>query len=182
MEAVIMKKIEHTFGKERGKLLNYIKLKVSSIEDAEDILQDVFTSALVHMSVTEPINNCAAWLFTAAKNKIIDWYRKKKLRKVSLEGDEEGISLEGLLASSGLSCEQEFIRGIVAEALDQALEELPDNQREVFVLQAVEGKTFRQISEETGIPVNTLIARKRYAVLFLKKRLKEIKELLDEYR
>jgi RNA polymerase sigma factor (sigma-70 family) len=182
MEAVIMKKIEHTFGEERGKLLNYIKSKVNNLEDAEDILQDVFTSAVEKLSITEPVNNLAAWLYTVTKNRIIDWYRKKKLRKVSLEGDEEGVSLEGLIASSGLTGEQEFIRGIVDEALGDALEELPDNQREIFVQQAVEGKTFREISEETGIPLNTLIAQKRYAILFLRQRLKEIKELLDEYR
>ncbi|MBN1696366.1 MAG: sigma-70 family RNA polymerase sigma factor [Spirochaetales bacterium] len=176
-----MRRISDAFGEERKKLFAFIHSKVSDREDAEDILQDVFTSAVIHLSVTEPVENLAAWLYTVAKNRIIDWYRKKRPANVSLDGEGEGVSLGDLIASGGLSVEEDFVRSVVTEALEDALGELPDNQREVFVLQAIEGKTFREISEETGTPLNTLIARKRYAVRFLKKRLAELKEMLDEY-
>jgi RNA polymerase sigma factor (sigma-70 family) len=118
-------------------------------------------------------------LYTAARNRIIDWYRKKRLRTFPIE-DLEKYGIEDLIADSGLHPEQSYYRSLIAEALIESVEALPEEQRMVFVLQELEGMTFKEISEMTGESINTLISRKRYAVLYLRKQLKEIKTMLDE--
>ena len=175
-----MQRLERTYKRERGRLLVFIRSRVSAREDAEDILQDVFTQAVKSLSVTEPIDNLIAWLYTVARNLIVDLYRRRR-PTLSIHGkDEEGGSLEELLQDSGIDLEQEAVRREVLDALIEALEELPPAQREVFLQQAVEGRTFRELAEESGTSINTLIARKRYAVQALRRRLGEIRELLDE--
>jgi RNA polymerase sigma factor (sigma-70 family) len=129
--------------------------------------------------VTEPIENIIGWLYTIARNKIIDRYRNKRVT-VSLQQEKEDTTLEELLEDSGIDIEKDLIRTAVMDALIEALEELPKEQRDAFIQQAIEGKTFREISEETGTPLNTLIARKRYAVQFLRRRLHELKEIINE--
>ena len=173
-----MSKAEELYRRERQSLLGYIRSRVSSREDAEDILQDVFFQAVRSISVTEPIDNLLGWLYTAARNRIVDWYRSK--RTVPLHDEDIDLSLEDLLRDNGISVEQAFIRGVVMEALMDALEDLPAEQREVFICQAVEGQTFRDIAAKTGVPLNTLLSRKRYAVIALRRRLEEIKELIHE--
>jgi len=164
---------------ERNSLLGFIRSRTGSLEEAEDLLQDVFFQAIRAASVTEPIENVVGWLYTIARNKIIDRYRRRK-NDVSLQQEREDITLEELLADSGINIEKEFIRRAVMDALIEALEELPPEQRDAFIQQAIEGKTFREISEQSGVPLNTLIARKRYAVQFLRKRLHDLKEMVDE--
>jgi len=148
-------------------------------EEAEDLLQDVFFQAVRAASVTDPIENVVGWLYTIARNRIIDLYRRKTIT-VSLQQETEDTSLEELLKDSGIDIEKDLIRTTVMDALIEALEELPNEQRDAFIRQTIEGKTFREISEETGTPLNTLIARKRYAVQFLRKRLHELKDIINE--
>jgi RNA polymerase sigma factor (sigma-70 family) len=121
-----------------------------------------------------------AWLYRVARNRIVDLYRRRKPTVSIHAGSDEGGTLEDLLQDSGIDLEQEVVRREVLEALMDSLEQLPKEQREVFLQQAVEGRTFRELAEESGTSINTLLARKRYAVLALRRRLGEIKELLDE--
>jgi RNA polymerase sigma factor (sigma-70 family) len=180
MEAVLVQRLERTYERERGRLLSFIRSRVSAREDAEDILQDVFTQAVRNLSVTQPIDNLLAWLYTAARNRVVDLYRRRR-PTVSLHGrDRDDGSLEDLLEDSGIDLEKEVVRREVQEALTEALEDLPAEQREVFLQQAVEGRTFRELAEESGVSINTLIARKRYAVKALRRRLAAIKEVLEE--
>jgi RNA polymerase sigma factor (sigma-70 family) len=179
MEAVLVQRLEGVYRKQRQALLGFIRSRTRTDEEAEDVLQDVFFQALRNASATEPIDNIVAWLYTIARNKIIDLYRRKH-RTVSLHGEKDDSSLEELLHDSGIDIEKELFRTAVMDTLVEALEELPRGQREAFIEQAMEGRTFREISERIGTPLNTLIARKRYAVQFLRRRLHELKEMLDE--
>ncbi len=174
-----MQRLEKVYRNERSSMLGFIRSRTGSLEEAEDLLQDVFFQAIRAASVTEPIENIVGWLYTIARNKIIDRYRRKR-NTVSLQQEREDVTLEALLSDSGINIEKEVIRRAVMDALIEALEELPPEQRDAFVQQAIEGRTFREISESTGIPLNTLIARKRYAVQFLRKRLHDLKEIIDE--
>jgi len=174
-----VQRLEKVYRNERSSMLGFIRSRTGSLEEAEDLLQDVFFQAIRAASVTEPIENIVGWLYTIARNKIIDRYRRKR-NTVSLQQEREDVTLEALLSDSGINIEKEVIRRAVMDALIEALEELPPEQRDAFVQQAIEGRTFREISESTGIPLNTLIARKRYAVQFLRKRLHDLKEIIDE--
>ena len=164
---------------EKSRLLAYIRSRVENREDAEDILQDVFYHTLQGVSVTDQIDNVLGWLYTAARNRIIDWYRKKRLRTFPIE-DLEQYGIKALIADFDLHPEQAYYRNLITEALIESVEALPEEQRMVFVLQELEGMTFKEIAEMTGESINTLISRKRYAVLYLRKQLKEIKKMLDE--
>ncbi len=174
-----MQRLEKVYRSERSSLLSFIRSRIGNLEEAEDLLQDVFFQALRAASVTDPIENMVGWLYTIARNKIIDRYRRKK-NTVSLQQEREDVTLEELLADSGIDIEKEVIRSAVMNSLIEALEELPPEQRDTFIQQAIEGRTFREISEQSGVPLNTLIARKRYAVQFLRKRLHDLSELVDE--
>ncbi|HUV06618.1 MAG TPA: sigma-70 family RNA polymerase sigma factor [Spirochaetia bacterium] len=180
----MIEKLEQTYRDERGGLLAFIRSKIGDAEEAEDILQDVFIQATRSLNLTTPIENLIAWLYRVAKNRIIDWYRKKRYRTVSIQstnhGTDERATIEEMLAGSGIDIEKDLIRSLVTEAVIESVEELPEAQREVFILQAIEGKTFREISESTGMSINTLLARKRYAVQFLRKRLRDLKEMLQD--
>jgi RNA polymerase sigma factor (sigma-70 family) len=179
MEAVLVQRLEKVYRNERSSLLGFIRSRTGSLEEAEDLLQDVFFQAIRAASVTDPIENVVGWLYTIARNKIIDRYRRKR-NTVSLQQEREDVTLEELLADSGIDIEKEVIRSAVMDALIEALEELPAEQRDAFIQQAIDGKTFREISEHSGVPLNTLIARKRYAVQFLRGRLHDLKDVVDE--
>jgi RNA polymerase sigma factor (sigma-70 family) len=179
MEAVLVQRLEKVYRSERNSLLGFIRSRTGSLEEAEDLLQDVFFQAIRAASVTDPIENVVGWLYTIARNKIIDRYRSRR-NTVSLQQEREDVTLEELVADSGINIEKEIIRGAVMDSLIEALEELPPEQRDAFIQQAIEGKTFREISEQSGVPLNTLIARKRYAVQFLRKRLSDLREIVDE--
>ena len=174
-----MQRLEKVYRSEGKALLGFIRSRTRSEEEAEDLLQDVFFQAIRNASVTEPIENIIGWLYAIARNKIIDHYRRKRIT-VSLQQEKEDTTLEELLEDSGIDIEKNLIRTAVMDALTEALEELPKEQRDAFLQQAIEGKTFREISEETGTPLNTLIARKRYAVQFLRERLHDLKEIINE--
>lgn len=168
------------FRSERKRLLDFIRRRVRTEEDAEDILADVFYQLLSSYSVTEPIEKMTSWLFTVARNKIIDWYRKK--RPESLPRDENDpslpLNLEDILYDPTQNPDQVFARSLVWTELADALDELPEEQKEVFIMHELEGKSFKEIAESTGEPINTLLSRKRYAVLYLREKLQE---LYDEF-
>jgi RNA polymerase sigma factor (sigma-70 family) len=170
--------IEQTVRKERGRLLAFIRRRVRTDEDAEDILQDVVYQLLTSYSVTEPIEKLTAWLFTAARNKIIDWYRKRR-PGASLSSGTEGsgpLNLEEILFDPDQNPDEVFSRSLVWTELAAALDELPSEQRDVFIKHELDGRSFKEISDETGVGMNTLLSRKRYAVLFLRERLLDLYE------
>lgn len=169
------KTIEKTFVKEKSKLFNFIRKFVSSREDAEDILQDVFYQFISYANI-ELIERVNSWLFKAARNKIIDKSRKKTTERFSelvqetLDG-EEIFSMEDFIPSIDLTPEDLFLKDEFNEKFETALNELPPEQRDVFLMNEIDGYSFNEISEITGLSVNTLLSRKHYAVKQLKKKL-----------
>jgi RNA polymerase sigma factor (sigma-70 family) len=165
---------------ERGRLLDFIRSRVRFAEDAEDIVQDVLYQLVATKAVSEPIEKFASWLFTVARNRIIDWYRKRRPEPVSrLEtdaGDDEpeSLLLDGLFADQADTPDMVYLRERFWEELADALEELPAKQREAFVMHELEGMSFAEIAEETGVGVPTLLSRKRYAVAYLRMRLQDL--------
>lgn len=177
--------IENLFRRDRSKLVGFIRERVRSREEAEDILQDVFANVLAAASeVTEPIENLGAWVFTAIRNRIIDSYRKKRPQTFTdtIYSDDEGdiAQFENFLSDVSLSPERSLVSRTIRDAIMQALDELPREQKYAFVKNEFEGVSFREMAEETGENINTLLARKRYAVLYLRKRLKELYETLHD--
>ena len=178
--------IEKLFKTDRKKFLGFIRKRVKSQEEAEDILQDVFTNVLAaSKNVQKPIENIASWVFTAVRNRIIDSYRKKKAESFSSlqtpKQQEEGMdSFEHFIEDLSTSPETNLVRQTIWESVQDGLDELPAEQREVFVKNEFEGISFREMSEETGVNINTLLARKRYAVLHLREKLKDLYNSLDE--
>lgn len=177
--------IEELFRRDRHKFVGYIRERVRSKEEAEDILQDVFANVLAAAEgVTEPIENLGAWVFTAVRNRIIDSYRKKKPQSFTdtIYSDDDGdiAAFENFLSDVSLSPERSLVARTIREAILKALDELPPEQKYAFVKNEFEGVSFREMSEETGENINTLLARKRYAVLYLRKRLKELYNALQD--
>jgi RNA polymerase sigma factor (sigma-70 family) len=169
------KRIEQTFAKERSKLFGFIRKFVPSKEDAEDILQDVFFQFMNYADI-EIIERVNSWLFKTARNRIIDRSRKKKAETFSdtiIENseDDESFSIEDFLPSLDLTPENIVLRDEFREKFEEALEELPAAQRDVFYMNEIDGLSFKEISELTGLSVNTLLSRKHYAVRQLKKKL-----------
>lgn len=165
------------------RLLGFIKQRVQGNEDAEDILQDVFYQ---FAGSTEPIERAGSWLFTVARNKITDSYRKQKLPLADdvfgvSETAEESFEWKEMLLAADTNPETEYLRNLFWEELQLALDELPAEQREVFVQNEIEGFAFKDIAAQTGLSVATLISRKRYAVLHLRERLRVLKDELLNY-
>ncbi|MHB1921675.1 MAG: RNA polymerase sigma factor [Chitinophagaceae bacterium] len=163
----------------RQRLWGFIRKRVPNEADAEDILQDVFYQFLDSSQLMRPIEQLSGWLFTVARNKITDLYRKKKpepLERNFLDygEDEQGPDLGDFLFDPDNNPESTYLRTLVWRELDEALEELSPEQREVFELHEMEGLSFKEISEMTGEGVNTLLSRKRYAVLHLRDRLRNL--------
>ena len=170
--------IAETVQAERARLRGFIRKRVPDREDAEDILQEVFYELIETYRLMKPIEQVSAWLFKVARNRITDLFRKRRPESfsgtLSAEDQQDGLQLEDLLPSPDAGPEALYARGVVLDALDEALEELPAEQRDVFVAHELEGRSFNELAEETGLSVNTLLARKRYAVLHLRKRLRTI--------
>jgi RNA polymerase sigma factor (sigma-70 family) len=171
--------ISEAVEQQRGRLRNFIRSRVPDPIDAEDILQDVFYELVVAYRLAKPIEQLGAWLFRVARNRIIDRFRKQKPEESSAGGraaDEDTLSLEELLPSPDASPEAVFVRNVLMDEIGEALSELPPEQREVFIANEIEGRTFAEIAGETGTSINTLLSRKRYAVLHLRRHLREIYE------
>lgn len=172
-------RISDAVQKEQVRLRNFIRRRVADREEAEDVLQDVFYELVLAYRSMEKIEQVGAWLFRVARNRITDLFRKKR---PSLLGDqvgvenEEGESLgwEEFLPSGDAGPEAVLVQSMLAEELEEALAELPEEQQRVFIANEIEGRSFKEIAEETGVRVNTLLSRKRYAVLHLRRRLQAV--------
>ena len=162
------------------RLRNYIRKHVANLEATEDILQEVFCELIEAYRLVKPIEQVSAWLFRVARNRIIDRFRGRKVESLSQpkygEDDDEAVSLEDLLPSPESGPEAAYARSVLLEEIDEALEEMPPEQRSVFIAHEWEGYSFKELSAETGVSVNTLLSRKRYAVLHLRRRLRSIHE------
>jgi RNA polymerase sigma factor (sigma-70 family) len=178
--------IEHLFKTDRKKFLGFIRQRVRSQEEAEDILQDVFTNVIAaSANVKKPIENISSWVFTAVRNRIIDSYRKKRTESFTdlqtpTQVDEGNDSFEHFLRDNVTNPESDLLRKTIWESVQQSLSELPEEQRDVFVKNEFEGISFREMAEESGVNINTLLARKRYAVLHLRRRLKNLYSIVIE--
>jgi RNA polymerase sigma factor (sigma-70 family) len=170
------RQISEIVAQERSRLRNFVRRRVPDPSDAEDIVQEVFYELVEANRLLMPIEHVTGWLFRVARNRITDLFRKKKPESLSDaavdgEGDEE---LEDLLPSPDAGPEALYFRNVLLDELELALDELPEEQREVFVAHELEGRSFKEMAAETGVGVNTLLSRKRYAVLHLRERLQSI--------
>jgi RNA polymerase sigma factor (sigma-70 family) len=172
-------RVSKAIDREGGRLRNFIRKRVADREDAEDILQDVFYELVEAYRLMQPAEQVTAWLFRVARNRITDLFRKKSrdgLRTQLPPVAEDGASLQldDWLPSSDAGPEAAYARSVLLDELDAALDELPEEQREVFEAHELMGYSFKEISAQTGVSVNTLLSRKHYAVLFLRERLQDI--------
>jgi RNA polymerase sigma factor (sigma-70 family) len=177
-------RISEVVKREGSRLRNFIRRRVPDPFDAEDILQDVFYKLVEANRLLMPIEHVTGWLFRVARNRITDLFRKKKPQSFAdAKGEDESgelLQIEDLLPSPEAGPEAAYVRNMLLEELELALEELPDEQREVFVGHELEGRSFKEMAEETGVSVNTLLSRKRYAVLRLRERLQSIYDELGK--
>jgi RNA polymerase sigma factor (sigma-70 family) len=150
--------------RERSRLRSFIRRRVRNPGDAEDILQDVFSALVEANRLLMPIDHITGWLYRVARNRIIDLFRVRTM---------ESLEFEDLLPSSAAGPDEEYARAALLEALEEALAQLPPEQREVFIGHELEGRSFKEMSAATGVSVNTLLSRKRYAVLRLRERLRQ---------
>lgn len=168
---------------ERPRLLNFVRRRLANEADVEDLVQDVLAELVQANRLLMPIGHMTGWLFQVARNRITDLFRKKRPLNFSDAAvtDDEGepIELEDLLPSPDAGPDALYLRRVIEEELEEALDELPEAQRDVFVAHELEGRSFSELSAESGVPLNTLLARKRYAVLRLRKRLKGIHDELQ---
>jgi len=167
-------RISQVVERERSRLLRFIRRHVPDPADAEDILQDVFYELVEANRLLMPIDHVTAWLFRVARNRIVDLFRKKKPERGSATAEDDEVPWEELLPSPDAGPEALYARHLLLEEMEAALAELPREQREVFVAHELEGKSFKQMAAETGVGVNTLLSRKRYAVLRLRERLQDV--------
>jgi RNA polymerase sigma factor (sigma-70 family) len=168
--------ISEVVRREQSRLRNFIRRRVPDRSDAEDILQDVFYELVEATRLLMPIEHVTGWLFRVARNRITDLFRKKmpgSFRETADE-DDEGVRWEDLLPSPEAGPEALYARNVILDELELALEELPEEQRAVFVAHELDGRSFKEMAEESGVSVNTLLSRKRYAVLHLRERLQNI--------
>ncbi len=173
-----------TVVRERTRLVNFIRRRIRDQDDAEDILQDVFHEFVQAYRLPAPIEQASAWLFRAARNRIVDRFRKKKEQSLAdLPGSEDEADseyrLDLALPAHDAGPEALYARSLLLKALQEALDELPPNQREVFIAHELEGRSFKELAAQNGVALNTLLARKRYAVLHLRARLQPIYDELD---
>jgi RNA polymerase sigma factor (sigma-70 family) len=177
-------RISEVVEREQSRLRNFIRRRVPDARDAEDILQDVFYELVEANRLLVPIDHVTGWLFRVARNRITDLFRKKRTESVRepAVADEDGevLRLEDLLPSPEAGPEALYARNVLLEELALAVDELPEEQRDVFVGHELEGRSFKEMAAETGVSVNTLLSRKRYAVLHLRERLQRIHDELTK--
>ena len=172
-------RLSGTYRRERSRLLQFIRSRVSDGEVAEDILHDVFAQAVRSPNVMASVDNLVGWLFTVARNRVVDWYRRRGRRQeISLDADaRDGTSTLGdLIADAGIDPEGALIRQAAVQAIAAEIAKLPDAQREAFVGSVIEGRSFREMAEASGTPVGTLLARKHRAVQRLRQHLRDFEE------
>jgi RNA polymerase sigma factor (sigma-70 family) len=172
-------RVSEAIDREQSRLRNFIRRRVPDRDDAEDVLQDVFYELVEAYRMMKPVEQVTAWLFTVARNRITDLFRRKsrealRTEPAAITEDGERLPLEEWLPSPDAGPDAEYARGVLLEELDAALDELPDEQREVFIAHELMGYSFKEIAAQTGLGVNTLLSRKHYAVLHLRERLRAI--------
>jgi len=172
-------RISEAISRDRPRLRNFIRKRVADVADAEDILQDVFYELVEAYRMMKPVEQVTAWLFQVARNRITDLFRRKgreetRNEPATVAEDGEVLLLEELLPSPDAGPEAAYARSVLLEELDHALDELPEEQREVFISHEFMGYSFKELSQQYGVGVSTLLSRKRYAVLYLRKRLQAI--------
>ena len=169
------RRISEVVKREQSRLRNFIRRRVPDPRDAEDILQDVFYELVEANRLLMPIEHVTGWLFRVARNRITDLFRKKRPESFGdtavADEDDEVLRIEDLLPSPDAGPEALYVRSVLLDELELALDELPEEQRMVFVAHELEGRSFKEMAAETGVSVNTLLSRKRYAVLHLRERL-----------
>ena len=174
------RQISEAVERQRLGLRNFIRRRVADPGDVEDILQEVFFELVEAYRLMKPVETASAWLFQVARNRIIDRFRKKKpelLADLALPSDEgEMLSVEEFLPSADAGPEAAYFRSLLIEELEAALDELPDEQRQVFIAHEIDGKSFKELAAESGVSINTLLSRKRYAVIYLRAKLHSIYE------
>ena len=172
------RQISEVIAAERSRLRSFIRKRVPNEADVEDLLQEVFYELVEANRLLMPIDYVTGWLFRVARNRITDLFRKKKAETFSdaavMDEDGELMPIEDLLPSPDAGPEALFVRSVLLDELKSALGELPAEQREVFIAHELEGRSFKELSAESGVSVNTLLSRKRYAVLHLRRRLQSI--------
>jgi RNA polymerase sigma factor (sigma-70 family) len=172
------RQISEVIAEERSRLRNFIRKRVPNEADVEDLLQEVFYELVEANRLLMPIDYVTGWLFSVARNRITDLFRKKRpenfTSSAAMDEDGELLRIEDLLPSPDAGPDELLLRGMLLDELQAALGELPGEQREVFVAHELEGRSFKELSAESGVSVNTLLARKRYAVLHLRRRLQSI--------
>jgi RNA polymerase sigma factor (sigma-70 family) len=173
------RRISETIAREQARLRQFIRKRVPDYGDAEDIVQEVFYELVDAYRLMKPVEQAGAWLFRVARNRIIDLFRSKRPAVLGNDSmltteDGEAHQWEDLLPSTDAGPEAAFARSMLLEELDAALEDLPEEQRDIFVAHEIEGRSFKELSEATGVSINTLLSRKRYAVLQLRRRLQAI--------
>ena len=177
------KLITETVLRERPRLRSFLRQRLPDPGDAEDIMQDVFHELVEASRLPEPIEQVGAWLFRVARNRLIDRFRKKKEAPLPVfdeDGDDgDGAALDDLLPSPDAGPEAAYARSVLMAELHDALDDLPAEQRDVFIAHELEQRSFKQLSAESGVSVNTLLARKRYAVLHLRRHLQTIYDEFD---
>jgi|SRR5271155_4657056 RNA polymerase sigma factor (sigma-70 family) len=171
-------RISETIDREKPRLRNFIRRRVADPSDAEDILQEVFYELVETYRLMKPIEQVGAWMFRVARNRITDLFRKRKpdasTNDPIVGEDGEFLALEDLLPSPDVGPEAAYARTVLLEELEDALEELPEEQRDVFLAHEIEGRSFKELAAETGLSVNTLLSRKHYAVIYLRERLHDV--------
>jgi len=173
------RRIAETVERERSRLRNFIRRRVPDERDAEDILQDVFYELVEADRLMKPIEQVGAWLYRVARNRITDLFRKKRPDAfsdaiVTTNYEGEPLLIEDLLPSPDAGPEAAYARTVLVEELETALAELPPEQREVFIAHEIEGRSFHEIAQATGVGMNTLLSRKHHAVVYLRERLQAI--------
>jgi RNA polymerase sigma factor (sigma-70 family) len=171
-------RISDVVKREQSRLRNFIRRRVPDPLDAEDILQDVFYRLVEANRLLMPIEHVTGWLFRVARNRITDLFRKKEPENFSeieqVDEEDELLQFEDLLPSPDAGPEAEYARSVMLDELERAVAELPKDQRDVFIAHEFEGRSFKELSAEMGVSVNTLLSRKRYAVLRLRERLQRV--------
>ena len=173
------RQISETIKREEGRLRRFMRRRVADLDDAEDILQEVFYELVEATRLMKPVEQVSAWMFRVARNRITDLFRKRRPetstdRPAAIADDGEVLLFEDLLPSPDAGPEAAYARSVLLKEVDAALDELPDEQRDVFIAHEFEGRSFKELAIETGLSVNTLLARKHYAVLHLRRRLQAI--------
>jgi len=178
------RRISEVVEREQSRLRNFVRRRVPDPRDAEDILQDVFYELVEANRLLMPIEHVTGWLFRVARNRIADLFRRRRPESFSdaavADEDDELLRLEDLLPSPDAGPEALYARSVLLDELEMAVDELPEEQREVFLAHEVEGRSFKEMAAETGVSVNTLLSRKRYAVLHLRERLQGIYDELTK--